>query len=451
MGRRFDDPEVQRWARTLPYLVVPGPNGDAWVRVRGLEISPQVIAALILRELRRTAERFFGEPVRAAVITVPAWFDSAQRQAVKDASELAGLAVRRLVSEPTAAALGHGAHRGLDRRYAVCDLGGGTFDVSICDVAGGIFEVLAIAGDSMLGGDDVDRAVVEQLGALVRSTHQIDVLGDPAALMRLRAEAQRAKHALSDAAMVDVAVPRIARTRNGLHADLARVIRRDELELWASPTVKRIEAPCHAAMQRAGVDKDDIDEVLLVGGMTRMPAVRRKIAHIVGRDATVIQNPDEVVAIGAAIEIARLDGLIDGVLLLDVTARGLAIAGAGPDAPCDVLIPPGSVVPTREHRLVATGRDAQRELVFTLWEGESEEPARNSMLARYQVGELPDAPAGEVLVLVEVTVDVDGTCRVTAQEMVSGQRPPVHVLQQTGLERHALIALAARVEEWSQR
>ena len=443
LGRRHDDPDVQRWARTLPFEIVPGPNGDAWVRVRGLELSPQVIVALLLGELRRIAERWAGEPVDAAVITVPAWFDVAQRQAIKDAAALAGLTVRRLVGEPTAAALGHGAHRGVDRRYAVVDLGGGTFDVSICEVAGGIFEVLATAGDTLLGGDDVDKVIVDQLAALARTAHAVDVIGVPAAIMRLRAEAQRVKHLLSEAAMADVAARGIAHGRGGA-VDLVRLIRRDELELWAAPVLKRLDGPIAEALARAGLGKDHVDEVLLVGGMTRMPAVRRRIASIFGREPTVIPNPDEVVAVGAAIEVARIEGRIDGVLLLDVTSRGLAVG----EARCDVVIPPGSVVPTREHRLIATTRDNQRALTFAVWEGESEDPARNRLLARYQVTELPEAPAGEVLVLVELTVDVDGTCRVGASELVSGLRPPIHVVAQAGLDRAALAAAASRLAGW---
>ncbi len=446
IGRRADDPEVVRWARNLPFEVIAAPNGDAWVRVRGLELSPQLIAALVLDELRLTAERFFGEPVGAAVITVPAWFDATQRQAIKDAAELAGLTVRRLISEPTAAALGHGAHRGLSRRYAVCDLGGGTFDVSLCDVTDGVFEVLATAGDSLLGGDDIDHVVVEQLAQVVRSGHGVDVVGDASAVMRLRTEAQRVKHLLSDSAMADVGLPRLARASGGGSVDLARLVRRDELELWSAPVIRRLEAPCHAAMSRAGVRKEEIDEVLLVGGMTRMPAVRRRIAGVFGKEATVVPNPDEVVAIGAAIEVARLDGAIDGVLLLDVTARGLAIGAT--EGGCDVVIPLGSVVPTREHRLFATRRDRQRELQFTVWEGESADPAKNRLIARYQVGELPEAPAGEVLVLVEVTVDVDGTCRVTASELVSGERPPLQVMGQAGLGRAAIGEMARTMAAW---
>jgi molecular chaperone DnaK len=450
LGRRHDDPDVVRWKQTLPFQIVPGPTGDAWVSVRGMAVPPHVIAALILAELRVTAERYLGDAVTSAVITVPAWFDAAQRQAVKDAAELAGLAVRRLISEPTAAALGHGAHRGVDRRYAVVDLGGGTFDVSICDVAAGIFEVLASAGDTLLGGDDVDRVVVDQLANLVKTAHAVDLHADPAALMRLRLEAQRVKHTLSDQILADVAIPRLARSRTGAPVDLARLVRRDELELWSAPVIRRLEAPCHAALARAGIGREAIDEVLLVGGMTRMPAVRRRIAQAFGREPQVVPNPDEVVAIGAAIEGARLDGVIDGVLLLDVTSRGLAIGGiAGPEGErCDLVIPPGSVVPTREHRVIATCRDHQRELTFAVWEGEAEDPAQNRLLARYQLTELPDAPSGEVLVLVELTVDVDGTCRVTATELVTGERPPMTVIGQAGLPRSAMASAAQHLAAW---
>jgi len=454
LGRRADDPDVQKWAPTLPFRIVPAPNGDAWIEVRGLTVAPQVIAALILGELKATAERYLREPVTGAVITVPAWFDAVQRQAIKDAAELAGLTVRRLISEPTAAALGHGAHRGVSRRYAVCDLGGGTFDVSLCDVTDGLFEVLATAGDSMLGGDDIDRVVVEQLAAVVRGAGG-HVAGDPGAMMRLRHEAQRVKHVLSDTAMADVSLPRLVHAAGGAPVDLARLVRRDELELWSAPVIRRLEAPCHAALTRAGIRREELDEVLLVGGMTRMPAVRRRIAQVFGREPTVIPNPDEVVAVGAAIEVARLEGRIDGVLLLDVTARGLAVSliedaerPRGIDGKCDVVIPPGSVVPTREHRVLATSRDHQRRLAFAVWEGESEVPAQNRLLARFQVDELPDAPAAEVLVLLELTLDVDGTCRVTTSELVSGERPPLQVIEQAGLGRATLADLGRAIAEW---
>jgi molecular chaperone DnaK len=445
LGRRADDPDVRRWSSGLPFEVVAAANGDAWVRVRGLEVSPQVIAALILAELRATAERFLGETVTEAVVTVPARFDAGQRQALKDACELAGLTARRLISEPTAAALGHGAHRGVDRRYAVCDLGGGTFDVSICDVASGFFEVLATAGDPLLGGDDVDRVVAEQMAATLRLQHGIDVLREPGARARLGEEAQRIKHVLSTTAITEASLPRLAVGATG-PVDLARGVRRDELELWAAPVMRRLEAPCHQALGRAGLGREQIDEVLLVGGMTRMPAVRRKLAQVFGREPVVIPNPDEVVAVGAAIEVARLEGRIDGVLLLDVTARGLALGVEG--GRCDVVIPAGCVVPTREHRLIPTTREGQQQLAFTLYEGDGEDPARNQLLASYQVTDLPGAPAGEVLVLIEVTVDVDGTSRVTTSELVSGERPPLQLIGQCGLARSALADLAKTVAEW---
>ncbi|MCB9562158.1 MAG: Hsp70 family protein [Kofleriaceae bacterium] len=440
LGRRADDPEIQRWALGLPFEVVAAANGDAWVRVRHIEVAPPVVAAVILAELRANARRFLDDEVDEAVITVPARFDARQRQAVKDAAAIAGLRVRRLVSEPTAAALGHGAHRGVDRRYAVCDLGGGTFDVSLCDVADGIFEVLATAGDPLLGGDDVDRVVAEQFVAQLRGTG-VDVARHPPARRRLTAEAQRIKHALSEHASADA---RVDGVMAGL--DLRRTVRRDELELWSAPVIRRLEAPCHAALTRAGLGAADLDEVLLVGGMTRMPAVRRKLAQALGREPTVIPNPDEVVAVGAAIEMARLEGRIDGVLLLDVTAQDLAIAAAGGGA--DVIVAAGSVVPTREHRLLTTQHDGQRELVFTLLEGAAAAPGQDQLLARYQLSELPTAPAGDVLVLVEVTVDVDGTSRVTASELVSGERPPIRIIGHAGLAPVALAELARTIAEW---
>ena len=442
LGRRADDADVRRWSAGLPFEVVAAGNGDAWVRVRGVELSPAVLAALLLAELRACAERFLGEVVDEAVIAVPARFDAAQRQAVKDAAALAGMTVRRLISEPTAAALGHGAHDRVARRYAVCDLGGGTFDVAVCDVGGGLLEVLAAAGDPLLGGDDVDDVVAEQLAAAARARHGDDVRRRPAAWAQVIAEARRVKHALSDAATVEAALPDAATGAAGGW----RTVRRDELALWAAPVLRRLEAPCHQALARAALAADAIDEVLAVGGMTRMPAVRRKLGQILGREPVVVDNPDEVVAIGAAIEVARLDGRVGGVLLVDVTARGLALGVEG--GRCDVIIPAGCVVPTREHRLLATTTDDQATLAFTLYHGDSDEPARNQPLATYEVSALPAAPAGDALVLVEVTVDVDGTTRVSASELVSGERPPLHVVGQCGLAPAALAELARTVAEW---
>jgi molecular chaperone DnaK len=440
LGRRFDHPEIRRLSRVLPYELVEAPNGDTWIALAGgRTIPPEEIMALVLRELRRTAERFFGEPVTAAVITIPAWFDAAQRQATKDAATIAGLTVLRLLSEPTAAALGHGAHRGDDRHYVVCDLGGGTFDVAVVDVEGGIFEVLSTTGDPFLGGDDVDRVIVEQLVRDVRTGRGFDVSTDATAVERLRVAAQRAKHELSQDAVSELAIPELAELPSGKPVEYNRTLRRDELELWAAPLFRRLDQPCKEALARASRRREDVDEILLVGGMTRMPAVRRQLARIFGKDAHVIPNPEEVVAVGAALEVARLEGVIDGVLLIDVCARGLSMSIAG--GACELVIAQNSVVPTREVRVFPTRQDEQRRLEFDVWEGEAAEAAANRHLGRYAVADLPEAPAGDVLVMVELTLDADGTVRVAASELVSGERLVTEQVFHAGLARSEVVRL----------
>jgi molecular chaperone DnaK len=460
MGRRFDHPDVRRLARVLPYELVVAPNGYTMIALgQGQTISPEEVSALVLLELRRIAERFLGGPVVEAVITVPAWFDTAQRQATKDAAEIAGLRVRRLLSEPTAAAFGHGAHRGDRRRFVVCDLGGGTFDVAVVDVDSGVFEVLSTTGDSFLGGDDVDRAIVENLVRDVRVSKGIDVSADAGAVDRLRVAAQRAKHELSAELATSLHIPELLLLPSGKAVEYSRPLRRDEIELWSSPLFRRLENPCRDALVRASRSSDQVDEVLLVGGMTRMPAVRRQLARLFGKEPSAIANPEEVVAIGAALEVARLDGLIDGVLIIDVCARGLSIsptpAYAGADrpsgfggggtavhGPCDLVIGPNSVVPTREHRVLLTKQDNQQTIEFDLWEGASTDPAGNTHLGRFAVVELPPAPAGEVLALVEVTIDVDGTVRLAGTELISSLGLSVEQLSHTGLERTEIERLA---------
>ena len=440
LGRRFDHPEVRKLARVLPYELSEAPNGDTWIQLsRGKSVSPEEISALILRELKRTAERFFREPVTRAVITVPAWYDAAQRQATKDAAQIAGFSVMRLLSEPTAAALGHGAHRGADRRYLVCDLGGGTFDVAMVDADGGMFEVLATTGDAFLGGDDIDRAIVEHLVRDVRTTKGTDVSTDALAIEKLRLAAQRAKHDLSAAATAKLDVHALAQLPSGKMIDYARPLRRDDLELWSSPLLKRLDAPVKEALRRCGRQREDLEEVLLVGGGTRMPAVRKEIAKITGREPSVIANPEEVVAIGAALEVARLDGRIEGILLVDVAARGLMMSRQGQD--CELVIAQSAVVPTREHKLLPTRQDDQARLEFDLWEGESPDPTVNRHLGRYAVIDLPPAPAGDVLVLVEITIDTDGVIRLGATEMVSGERVTLEQIYHAGLARADVMRL----------
>lgn len=446
LGRRFDNPEVRKLARVLPYELVEAPNGDTWIRLpNGPSVSPEEVSALILRELRRTAERFFGEPVTRAVITIPAWYDAAQRQATKDAAQIAGLHMMRLLSEPTAAALGHGAHRGADRRYLVCDLGGGTFDVAVVDVDAGVFEVLATTGDPFLGGDDVDRVVVENLVRDVRKSRGLDVSTDALAIEKLRLAAQRAKHELSASATSSIDVPELATLPSGKSLQYARSLRRDEVELWSSPLMKRLEPPIREAIQRSGRRREEVEEVLLVGGGTRMPAVRKELARATGREPTAIANPEEVVAVGAALEVARLDGGIEGILLIDVAARGVMMSRQGQD--CETVIAQNAVIPTREVRVLPTRQDDQVRLEFDLWEGESADPAVNRHLGRYAVSDLPAAAAGDVLVLVEVTIDTDGVIRLGAGELVSGERVTLEQVYHAGLARADVARLAQKLAE----
>lgn len=448
LGRRFDHPEIRRLARVLPYELIEAPNGDTWIQLAaGRSVSPEEVCALVLRELKRTAERFFGEPVTRAVITIPAWYDAAQRQATKDAAQIAGISVMRLLSEPTAAALGHGAHRGTDRRYLVCDLGGGTFDVAAVDVEEGIFEVLATTGDPFLGGDDVDRVVVDNLVRDVRATRGFDLTSDTVALERLRLAAQRTKHELSSMSAAKVHVVELVQLPSGKGVEYTKTLRRDELELWAAPLVRRLEPPIKEALARCGRRKEDLEDVLLVGGMTRMPAVRRELARITGREPTMVPNPEEVVAVGAALEVARLEGAIEGILLVDVAARGLQMSlGKGE---CEPVIAQNAVVPTREHRVFATRTDDQPRIEFDVWEGESPAPEANRHLGRYAVGDLPEGAAGDVLVIVEVTLDADGTVRLSASELISGERLQLEQIFHAGLSRADVTRLARQLAEAS--
>ncbi len=431
MGRRYDEKEIQRLAKTLPYDIAPATNGDAWVSVHGVSVSPQAASALVLNEIRIVAESFFKEPVKHCIITVPAYFDNSQRKATVDAAQIAGLNVRRLLNEPTAAALGYGAHRGANRRFAVCDLGGGTFDVSIVNVEDGVFEVISTHGDAFLGGDDWDRAIIEALVDEVQREHKVDLREDAQALQRLKEEAQQAKHSLSEIRETRLRLPYLARTGDGaLNYD--RVLSRGELEQWTAPIVNRLVPPCREAVARCGLHPHDVDAVILVGGMTRMPAVQSKLASVFGRKPLKVVNPDEIVSVGAAVQCAILDGRIEGVILLDVTSRALGVAV---DGRYQQVIPRNATIPTREHKIIATTKDGQTELEFDVYEGESAELHENRHLGRFVCANLPPAGAGEVLILVEMTVDVDGILRVSTTELASGDRPELRLVATAGLTR----------------
>ena len=315
----------------------------------------------------------------------------------------------------------------------MCDLGGGTFDVAVVDVGDGLFEVLANSGDPFLGGDDIDRLIVEHVVRDIRKTLDIDVTTDASVIDRLRLEAQRVKHELSTEHVAEFRALHLAPPSDGRSSDYSKDFSRDELNAWAAPLLRRLEAPSRDALTKSGRGPMEIDQVMLVGGMMRMPAAQRQLARVFGREPTMVANPDEIVAVGAAISVAQLTGDIEGVLLVDVCARGIALSIGDGDA--DVVIAANSVVPTRDHRVLLTSNAGQRRLEFDLWEGESTDCRLNRHLARYAVTDLPSAPAGDVLVVVEITVDVDGTLRVVASELVSGERPPVETVVQAGLPR----------------
>lgn len=433
IGRRYDDPSVQALAETLPYQVVSAPNGDAWVEVLGAQLSPPEISSIVLRELHDIAEAHFGDEIHEAIITVPAHFDNAERQATVDAAEIAGLKVRRLLNEPTAAALGYGAHRGKDQRLAICDLGGGTFDVSIVNVEDGVVEVIASQGDLFLGGDDVDRAIMQELLKELRSEHNLDLGDKPEALQRLKGEVVKAKHTLSEARSASIELLHLGQLGSGSHLDYRRTIERAELNKWIVPVLNRLDAPCREAVARCGLAPKDVDAIVLVGGMTRMPAIQNRIASIFGRPALKVVNPDEIVSIGAATQCAILDGLIEDVVLLDVTSQALGLLSQ--DGQYQQVIPCNATIPTREHRIVATHEDNQREIYFEVYEGGSAIAAENRQLGRFVCGDLPEAPAGEVMLLVEFTVDVDGILHVATSELGSGEPRELRLRATAGLTR----------------
>jgi molecular chaperone DnaK len=415
IGRAFHDPEILELAETLPYAVEPAPNGDAWVEAVGRLHSPVDISAIILRELREVAEAHYGGPVREAIITVPAYFGGEQRRATIRAAELAGLQVRRLVNEPTAAALGYGAHRTPHRRFAVCDLGGGTFDVSVVSVESGVVEVISTHGNLFLGGEDFDRAVLRELVAEIRERRGVDVAGDPTAIQRLRGAVLASKHALSSTERAEIRLPYLAETDAG-PLDYERTLRRDELEAWTRPVAERLAAPCREAIARCGLEMGEIDAIVLVGGMTRMPLVQRVLGEVFGKSPLRVVNPDEIVAVGAATQCAILEGAIEEVVLLDVTARSLSI-GSPRSRPSggwfQQVIPRNATIPTRERRVMVIGPGETP--VFDVFEGDAPSAADNRLIGRYAV-ELT-GPRNEAVLVIELTVDVDGILRVGARRL----------------------------------
>ena len=444
VGRKVNAEDVAWFAKLAPFRIVAAPNGDAWVRVHGQPISPQEVAAHVLRRLRQVAEEAIGEPVTRCVVTVPAYFDDAQRQATRDAGQIAGLDVIRILNEPTAAALAYGAHRVREGRriIAVFDLGGGTFDVSIMSVENGIFEVLATGGDSALGGEDWDRRVLERIVDEVFDRYRVDLTGVPMALSRLREAAETAKKALASASETMIQLPFLANDQHGAPINFERPLTRDELEQLTQDLLDRLEAPCKRALEDAGLSATDVEEVLLVGGMTRWPAVQRTVERIFARKPSKGANPDEVVANGAAAYAGILAGDADDAALLDVTPHDLGIKVG--DSGFSVVIPRNSMLPVRARKLFATTSDDQKFVSIELYQGESTELRGNRKLGSVILDELPPGPAGSVRVELVMTVDVESILGVTARELRTGKEASVTIRPSGGLSQREIVEIINR-------
>jgi molecular chaperone DnaK len=444
IGRKVNAEDVAWFAKLAPFRVVAAPNGDAWVRVHGQPISPQEIAAHVLRRMRQIAEEALGEPVTRAIVTVPAYFDDAQRQATRDAGQIAGLDVIRILNEPTAAALAYGVHRAGDGRriIGVFDLGGGTFDISIMSVENGIFEVLATGGDTALGGEDWDRRMLERIVDEFFDKHRVDLTGIPMAMSRLRDACEAAKKALSTDREAMLQLPFLANDTSGAPINFERKITRDEVEAMTSELLARVEPPCLRALADAGLAASDVEDVLLVGGMTRWPAVQQTVERIFGRKPSKGANPDEVVANGAAAYAGILAGESDDAALLDVTPHDIGIKVG--DAGFSVMIARNSMLPVRARKLFATTSDDQKFVSIELYQGESNDISKNRKLGQIVLDDLPPGAAGSVRVELVITVDVESMLNVSARELRTGKEASVVIRPSGGLSQREIVEIINR-------
>jgi len=444
IGRKVNTDDVAWFAKLAPFRIVAAPNGDAWVRIHGRPISPQEIAAHILRRMRQVAEEALGEPVTRAIVTVPAYFDDAQRQATRDAGQIAGLDVVRILNEPTAAALAYGFHRASAGRrvIAVFDLGGGTFDISIMSVDQGIFEVLATGGDTALGGEDWDRRILERVVDEVFDKYRVDLTGLPMAMSRLREAAEAAKKVLSTDRDTLLQLPFLANDQHGAPINYERKITRDEVEALTSELLARLEAPSKRALADAGLTAADVEEVLLVGGMTRWPAVQEMVERLFGKKPSKGANPDEVVALGAAAYAGILAGDSDDAALLDVTPHDIGIKVG--DSGFAVMLPRNSMLPVRARRLFASTTENQKFVSIELYQGESTDVTKNRKLGQVVLDDLPPGPAGSVRVELVMTVDVESILGVTARELKSGREASVTIRPSGGLSQREIVEIINR-------
>ncbi|MEM9084557.1 MAG: molecular chaperone DnaK [Pseudomonadota bacterium] len=451
IGRRFDDPTTKKDMDIVPYNIVKGKNGDAWVNAGDSDYSPSQISAFILQKMKETSESFLGETVTQAVVTVPAYFNDAQRQATKDAGEIAGLEVLRIINEPTAAALAYGMDKEDGKTIAVYDLGGGTFDVSILEIGDGVFEVKSTNGDTFLGGEDFDNAIVEHLAEAFQKKENMDLKADKLALQRLKEAAEKAKIELSSSATTEVNLPFItARMEGGASTPLHLVetISRADLEKLVGGLIDRTLAPCKKALDDAGISKDEIDEVILVGGMTRMPKVREVVEKFFEAKPHTGVNPDEVVAMGAAIQAGVLQGDVKDVLLLDVTPLSLGIETLG--GVFTRMIDRNTTIPTKKTQTYSTAEDNQNAVTIKVFQGEREMAADNKLLGNFDLVGIPPAPRGVPQIEVTFDIDANGIVSVSAKDKGTGKEQTIKIQASGGLSDSDIDQMVQDAEKFAE-